>query len=69
MARWVIVRPLEEAIACQIGPLYGAIGRSMARLCAQYGDEELALVLQFLQESIAIIKEETARLREGDGSS
>lgn len=61
--RRVIIRPRQERIQREIAPLYGTMSRTMAELAARYGDEELALVLRFILESIRVVQEQTSRLR------
>ena len=61
--RRVIVVPLLDQAAREIGPLYDAMGRAFAELCARYSDEELALILDFITRTHPVNQEQTARLR------
>ena len=42
--------------------LFSSLGRSYAALAADYDDRELAVLHDFMTRSIAVLKEETARL-------
>jgi hypothetical protein len=41
-------------MAAAAQPLYEAMGMGFAELCRQYGDEELALILEFLRGANAV---------------
>jgi DNA-binding MarR family transcriptional regulator len=54
------------------GPSFASIGNPWDELAARYDEEQLALLVQFLQRSNAISREEILRLREapaGEGES
>jgi DNA-binding MarR family transcriptional regulator len=61
--RSVLVEPLTERIARDIGPYYVSIARSMAEIYAQYSDEDLARTHDFLTRVYQGSLEEVARLR------
>ena len=65
--RRVIIRPRQERIRREIAPLYGAMSRAMTELAARYDDEELALVLRFISESIRVAQEQASSLRQESG--
>jgi DNA-binding MarR family transcriptional regulator len=45
-------------------PLFASLGKAWEEMTAQYTDEQKAFLLEFLQRSNALAKEEIARLRE-----
>jgi DNA-binding MarR family transcriptional regulator len=61
--RRVIVRPLLENAERELGPLYAGVGRAMADLIARLGEPEVALMLDFLAQSNAILAEQIALMR------
>jgi DNA-binding MarR family transcriptional regulator len=61
--RRVIVQPLLENAERELEPFYAGIGREMADLIARYGDAEIALLLDFLVQSNAIVAEQIALVR------
>ena len=61
--RRVIIRPLMEPIARDIAPLFDSLAHAMTALCTRYSDHELVLIRDFMTRSIAILQEETTRLR------
>jgi DNA-binding MarR family transcriptional regulator len=61
--RRVIVEPLMEQAAREIGPLYAALARATGELSARYSDAELAAILDFITRAHPLNREETARLR------
>jgi DNA-binding MarR family transcriptional regulator len=63
--RRVIVQlvPNEEALR-KMGPVFDSIGEGWDGIAAQYSDEQIAFLVEFLKRSNAMSKEEIARLRE-----
>jgi DNA-binding MarR family transcriptional regulator len=61
--RRVIVQPLLENAERELEPFYAGIGREMADLIARYGEAEIALLLDFLVQSNAIVTEQIALVR------
>ena len=61
--RRVIIQPLMEHVERDIAPLFDSLAHAMAALCARYSDQDLVLIRDFMTRSIAILQEETARLR------
>jgi hypothetical protein len=59
----VIVHPLPDRAAREIGPLYASMGRRFAEMCSSYDEGELALILDFITRSHQLNREETTRLR------
>lgn len=63
--RKVIVRlASDKANRHDIGPLFASIGQTWEEMAAQYDDEQKAFLLEFLQRSNALARQEIARLRE-----
>jgi DNA-binding MarR family transcriptional regulator len=60
--RRVIVRALPER-AREIAPLFEGMDRAMTGLCAGYSDEQLAVILDFINRAGALAQEENARLQ------
>jgi DNA-binding MarR family transcriptional regulator len=58
--RRVIVRPRPEA--ARVGKLYESLGEAMMKLASGYKTKELELIGGFLERSLAILREQTARL-------
>jgi DNA-binding MarR family transcriptional regulator len=63
--RRIIIQPLIEKAEREIGPLFQSLGQAMDALAAQYTEQELAVIGDFLKRAIAILHEETAKLRAG----
>ena len=51
-----------DRLMATIGPVFAALTARMNRLDARYSDEERALILRHLADTIAILREETGRL-------
>jgi DNA-binding MarR family transcriptional regulator len=68
-ARKVIVR-LESGKddRHEIGPLFDVLGEAWEELASHYSDEQLAFLLEFLQRSNALSRQELARLQEAPES-
>ena len=63
--RRVIVRLAKgEDGGQEIGLLFASLGKAWEELAAQYDDEQRAFLLEFLQRSNALAREEITRLRE-----
>jgi DNA-binding MarR family transcriptional regulator len=63
--RRVIVRLAKGADGGQeIGPLFASLGKAWEELADNYDDEHKAFLLEFLQRSNALARDEIARLRE-----
>src|SRR5579859_6306318 len=48
----------------ETGPLFASLGKAWEEMAANYDDEQTAFLLEFLQRSNALAREEIARLRE-----
>jgi len=59
--RKVVVRPKPEA-ARRVGALYDKLGAAMMKLAASYQTEELELIDDFLERSLAVLKEQIESL-------
>jgi DNA-binding MarR family transcriptional regulator len=63
--RRVIVKLARGADGKQeIGPLFASLGKAWEEMAAHYDDEQRAFLLEFLQRSNALAREEIVRLRE-----
>ena len=62
--RRVIIQPRMENIAHDLVPLFDSLGCAMDELCTRYSDQELVLIQDFMTRAIAILQEETAKLRQ-----
>jgi len=63
--RRVIVRLTTGSDGKQeLSPLFASLGKAWEEMAAQYDDEQKAFLLEFLQRSNTLAKEEIARLRE-----
>lgn len=63
--RRVIVRLATGSDGKQeISPLFSSLGKAWEEIAAQYDDEQKAFLLEFLQRSNMLAREEIARLRE-----
>lgn len=63
--RRVIVRLAEvDGAMRELGPVFAAVERAWEELAARYDDEQLALLLAFLERGNAVSRGEIARLRE-----
>ncbi|MGH2457609.1 MAG: MarR family winged helix-turn-helix transcriptional regulator [Chloroflexota bacterium] len=67
--RRVIVQPNLARAEQELGPLFAPIGQEIGELCAGYGDEQLATILDFATRALPIIRAETRQLRQGEGLS
>lgn len=62
--RRVIIRPVIGRAMEDFGHLFAPLQQSMLTLYERYSDEELALILDFLDHSNVLILEQIARLRD-----
>jgi DNA-binding MarR family transcriptional regulator len=63
--RRVIVRLTTGSDGKQeLSPLFASLGKAWEEMAAQYDDEQKAFLLEFLQRSNALAREEVTRLRE-----
>lgn len=62
--RKVVINPQVDKMEQEIGPLFGAMSQRMEQLMAGYNDQELAIIHDFLTQSIVVLKEETESLTE-----
>jgi DNA-binding MarR family transcriptional regulator len=66
--RRVIVRPLLENAESELEPFYAGIGQATADLIARYGEAEIALLLDFLLQSNAIVAAQIALVRSAESA-
>jgi DNA-binding MarR family transcriptional regulator len=62
--RRVIVALRGERLSA-IGPLFDSLARSFLDLVATYQDEELAVILNFMEEATELLRRETAQVARG----
>jgi DNA-binding MarR family transcriptional regulator len=60
--RRVIVQPLPR-MGRKLAPLFAPLQQAMLVLWSSYSDQQLALLLEFYSRSLAILSDETAKLR------
>jgi DNA-binding MarR family transcriptional regulator len=67
--RRVIVKlATGEGAMQKIGPVFDSVERAWTELASRYDDEQLALLLAFMERGNAVSREEIARLREAPAS-
>ena len=59
--RRIIIRPTSRAQ--EIGRLFESLARAMTRLCSQYTDRDLTLLIDFFDQVTALVQDETRKLR------
>lgn len=63
--RSVIVRPRNtDRLARESLPIFASLTEAMDRLKARYTNEQRALILRHLENTIAVLREETAKVRQ-----
>jgi len=62
--RKVVINPQVDKMEQEISPLFGAMSQRMEQLMTGYSDQELAIIHDFLTQSIVVLKEETESLKE-----
>lgn len=62
--RRVIVQPLEENALRVLGPLFEDLAAGAFELNSSYSDEELVLILGYLDRCVELMRAQTALLRE-----
>jgi DNA-binding MarR family transcriptional regulator len=53
----------------EIGPLFASLGKAWEEMAAHYDDEQRAFLLEFLERSNALARQEIARLREASAGN
>lgn len=61
--RRVIIEPLLEKAKVEFEPLFSSFRERMNKLCSCYNHDELRIVLDFVLQSMEILREETDKLR------
>jgi DNA-binding MarR family transcriptional regulator len=61
--RSVVVQPLTESALRDLEPSYAALSEAMEALLSRYSDEELGVILDFLERAAAATAEHIAALR------
>ena len=59
--RRIIIRPTSRAQ--EIGRLFESLAQAMTKLCSQYTDRDLSLMIDFFDRITALVQEETRKLR------
>ena len=57
------MRALVENAERELGPPFAALAQAMADLFARYGDDELALILDFTTRANAIVFDQIGKVR------
>jgi predicted transcriptional regulator len=65
--RKVFVRPRPEA-AVRMGPLYHGLGAAMMKLASSYQTSDLELIAEFLERSVAVLKEQIESMTKAGAS-
>jgi hypothetical protein len=58
----------KEQLMALMGPPFASLGVAMGRIDARYSEAERALILRHLADTIAVVREETARLQAQPGA-
>lgn len=66
--RSILVEPLTDRIARDIGPYYASISQAMAQIYTEYSDEDLSRIHDFLTRVYQGSLREIARLRRDGGA-
>lgn len=61
--RKVIIKLNSDKVASELAPLFHSFGQVMGTLFSKYNDEELALLEDFMCNSIDIFQKETIKMR------
>jgi DNA-binding MarR family transcriptional regulator len=61
--RSVVVHPLTEPALRDLEPSYAALAGAIEALLSRYGEEELSIILDFLEQAAAVTAEQVAALR------
>lgn len=62
--RVIVTLTADQDALREAGPIFDSIGRGWDQIAAQYSDDELAFLLEFLKRSNAVSRQEITRLRE-----
>lgn len=62
--RRIIIHCTADKVEGEVAPIFGWLQSSFERLCSEYSDEELRLLVDFARRCQALLKEATVRLRE-----
>jgi DNA-binding MarR family transcriptional regulator len=62
--RRIIIRCTADKVEGEVAPIFGWLQSSFERLCTEYTDEELRLLVDFARRCQGLLKEATARLQE-----
>jgi DNA-binding MarR family transcriptional regulator len=62
--RKVVILPMTDKMEREIVPLFASMGDRMQQLLSRYNAEELAVIHDFVSQSITILQEETTKLQE-----
>jgi DNA-binding MarR family transcriptional regulator len=65
--RRVVIAPVAERLEREMAPLFEPIARAMGDLCAEYGDQELRLIRDFISRFHRVAWDETRKLQSESG--
>lgn len=60
--RKVVIQPVIEKMEHEIAPLFASMEIRMSQLLSRYSTQELAVINDFITQSITILQEETMRI-------
>jgi DNA-binding MarR family transcriptional regulator len=67
--RSVIIHPVENrALRAQIAPIFESLRQAMAAVAGRYSARELALIQDYLERTIQVLRDETAKVSQAGGS-
>lgn len=62
--RSVLIRPLrQQELLDRVAPTFASLGGAMAKLASRYTTDQLAAISTYLKETVAILKEQTEKLK------
>ncbi len=68
--RSVIIQPIRsDALREEITPIFASLGSAMAAVASRYSVQELAAIQDYLERTIQVLRDETAKLAHHDEKS
>ena len=64
-----VIVSVAEGAGGTVGPLFGSVAQAMDELCARYSPDELAVILDFVNQLEPVMRRETAKMRAGNASA
>ena len=66
--RSVIIHPVRSReLGEQVAPIFASLGKAMAAVASGYSVRELALIQDYLERTIRVLRDETAKLTRDEG--